>query len=224
MTCHYATQKYPWHNQDGLVFEPKGPKRPSCQTTLSAKSLIKPQEASKRQSLIPDNIPNEILETIPTSFYGMFFLFFLFKRAYQDTKSIANHIITQKNDPLLITNYIPVTLANTIYKLYTSTPTSLLTKFGEKHKILHFIQERSIDHAILLTIMEDLGYPKILSNSSTTSTQTPHLLPWQPLHCNATNLNKQWNNPTRYTHPLPIYHFPRPTPPMATKRQHRISF
>ena len=114
-----------------------------------------------------------------------------------------------------------MSLANTIYKLYTSTLTTLLTIYGEQHRILHFSQEEfraqrntsrqiqtiiatledarlitkyiyliyidfrnvfsSIDHARLLAIMEDLGFPldavEIIGNiykNSTTSITGSH--------------------------------------------------
>lgn len=52
-------------------------------------------------------------------------------------KTIVQHT---KDDPFLI-NYIPIALANTVYKLFTNTLTSLLTSSSEKHKPLHVNQE-----------------------------------------------------------------------------------
>ena len=123
---------------------------------------------------------------------------------------------TKKGNPHHLTNHRPIALANTIYKLFTSTLTSLLSAYGEKHQILHDSQEGfraerctarqlqtiiaaledarftnqdiyvlyidlknafgSIDHARLLAIMKDLGYPhdavaligNIYSQSTTT--------------------------------------------------------
>jgi hypothetical protein len=43
--------------------------------------------------------------------------------------------------PTIVTNYRSIALAYTIYKLFTSTLTSILTTFGEQHKILHHNQE-----------------------------------------------------------------------------------
>ena len=110
-----------------------------------------------------------------------------------------NIFTIQKGNPSQPTNHRPITLANTIYKFYTSTLTSILSTYGEKYQILHDSQEGfraernnsiqiqlliatledarltnqdiyilytdfknafgSIDHAILLAIMKDLGYP-----------------------------------------------------------------
>lgn len=103
-------------------------------------------------------------------------------------------------DPSLPPNRKPIVLANTIYKLFTNTLTSILSSYGEKYQILQdspkglrtkwytlrqiqtlvavledaqftkqdiyllYIDFKyafgSIDHARLLVIMEDLGYPK----------------------------------------------------------------
>ena len=124
----------------------------------------------------------------------------------------------QKGDPFVLTNYRPIALANTIYKFFASTLTSILLAYGERYQILHDSQEGfraerctsrqlqlliaavedaqftnqdiyllyidfknafgSIDHARLLVIMKDLGYPEdavklvgnIYSQSNTTFT------------------------------------------------------
>jgi hypothetical protein len=129
-------------------------------------------------------------------------------------------LLYKKGNPSSITNYRPIALANTIYKLFTSTFTSLFFAYGEQYQILHdslegFRSERctfkqlqhpntalddalftnhdiylfytdfknafgSIDHAKLLAIMADLGYPQdavilvgnIYSQSSTIFSST----------------------------------------------------
>ena len=126
-----------------------------------------------------------------------------------------NHLTIQKIRYMIITNHIPIALANTIYKLFISTITAQLANYGKKYQILQNSQEGlrqerctsrqlqtlivaledskltqqdiyllyidfknafdSIDHAKLLAIMADLGYPQdainlignIYSNSST---------------------------------------------------------
>ena len=114
---------------------------------------------------------------------------------------ISNTIILYiKDNPSSFANYKPTALANTIYKLFTSTLTTILANYGEKYQVLHSSQERFrqerctsrqlqtiiatledarlthqnlyifyidftntfglLDHARLLAIMQDLGYPK----------------------------------------------------------------
>ena len=50
-------------------------------------------------------------------------------------------LLYRKGDPSQLINYRPIALANTIYKFYTSTLTSILSAYGEKHQILHERQE-----------------------------------------------------------------------------------
>lgn len=57
---------------------------------------------------------------------------------WKNNKTILLH---RKEDPLLLTNYRPIALANTIHKLYISTIFILLTNYRTKHKLLHFNQE-----------------------------------------------------------------------------------
>lgn len=47
------------------------------------------------------------------------------------SKHIKTILIYQKNDPTFVTNYKPITLTCSIYKLYTNTFTNLLTAFGD---------------------------------------------------------------------------------------------
>jgi hypothetical protein len=167
----------------------------------------------------PDNIPNSIIKNLPQHFHDLLFLMFLqcYKQEQIPTtwKTSLTILLYKKADPTILTNHRPIALANTIYKLFTSTITAQLANYGKKHQILQnsqegFRQERctsrqlqtlitaledskfarqdiylfyidfknafgSIDHARLLAIMADLGYPQdainlignIYSNSST---------------------------------------------------------
>jgi hypothetical protein len=123
-------------------------------------------------------------------------------------------LLYKKEDPTYLQNYRPIALANNIYKLFTSTLTSMLSTYGETYQILNesqegFREERcttrqiqliiatledakytkqdiyilyidfknafgSIDHARLLIVMEDIGYPidaiSLIGNIYTDST------------------------------------------------------
>jgi hypothetical protein len=181
----------------------------------------------------PDNIPNSILKNMPTPYHDLLYL--LFHQCYKQQQILASWktsltiLLYKKSDPTIITNHRPIALANTIYKLFTSTITIQLANYGEKYQILQnsqegFRQERctsrqlqtliaaledsrltqqdiyllyidfknafgSIDHARLLAIMADLGYPQdainlignIYSNSSTIFTGT-HFGKTKPVH------------------------------------------
>jgi hypothetical protein len=155
---------------------------------------------------------------MPCLFHDLLFL--LFQQRYKQQKipnswkTTLTILLYKKSDPSILTNHRPIALANTIYKLFTSTIIAQLAYYGEKYQILQnshegFRQERctsrqlqtlialedskltqqdiylfyidfknafkSIDHARLLAIMVDLGYPQdainlignIYSNSST---------------------------------------------------------
>ena len=54
-----------------------------------------------------------------------------------------NYTFTPKNDPSLLTNHMPITLANTIYKLFTSTLTLILSTFGKNTKYYMIAQKNS---------------------------------------------------------------------------------
>ena len=140
---------------------------------------------------------------MPTRFHKLMFLFF--KHCYKQKqipaswKTSLTVLLYKKGNSSQLTNHRPIALANTIYKFYTSTLTSILSAYGEKYQILHDSQEGfraerstsrqiqlliaaledarltnqdiyilyidfknafgSIDHARLLAIMKDLGYP-----------------------------------------------------------------
>ena len=93
----------------------------------------------------PDNIPNDIIKTLPSQWHHLLYLFF--KQCYKQ-KEIPTYLkhsktilLHKKDDPIYLANYIQIALTNIIYKLYTSIITTLLTSYGEQHKILHFSQE-----------------------------------------------------------------------------------
>ena len=141
---------------------------------------------------------------MPISFHHILFLFFThcykLKQIPTSWKISLTILLYKKGDPSVLTNHRPIALANTIYKLFTSTLTLILSACGERHQILHDSQEDfraerctsrqlqlliaaledaqftnqdiyllyidfknafgSIDHARLLAIMKDLGYPE----------------------------------------------------------------
>ena len=168
----------------------------------------------------PDKIPNAILKSMPLCFHTLLFIFFThcYKQKCIPTswKTSFTILLYKKGNPYCLNNHRPIALANTIYKFFTSTFTSILATYGERHQILHDSQEGfraerctsrqlqtlisaledarftnqniyllyidfknafgSIDHARLLTIMKDLGYPQdavpLIGNIYSQSTTT----------------------------------------------------
>ena len=78
----------------------------------------------------PDRIPNSILKNMPQSFHKLLHLFFTHCYKQKQIPTLWKNNITillyKKGDPYILTNHRPIALANTIYKLYTSTFTSIL--------------------------------------------------------------------------------------------------
>ena len=73
-----------------------------------------------------------------------------------------HHTNIQKENPSHLFNHRPIALANTLYKLFTSTLTSILSAYGELNQILHnsqegFRQERCTSRQIqmLIAALED---------------------------------------------------------------------
>ena len=180
----------------------------------------------------PDKIPNDILKNMPPKFHKLLLLFFTHcykqKQIPESWKTNLTVLLYKKGNPHHLTNHRPIAFANTIYKLFTSTLTSIISTYGEKYQILHESQEGfwaerctarqlqtiiaaledarlttqniyilyidfknafgSIDHAKLLAIMKDLGYPQdavalienIYSKSTTTFTEE-HFGKTQPI-------------------------------------------
>jgi hypothetical protein len=92
-----------------------------------------------------DQIPNTILKQMPPQFHSLLFLFFT--HCYKQHKIPASWktsltiLLYKKGNPTHLTNHKSIALANTIYKLFTSTLSSILSAYGEQYQILHNSQE-----------------------------------------------------------------------------------
>jgi hypothetical protein len=232
--CICGVRQYPWHDLDGYIIEKRGDSHIPLHTYFDHEIYnlcLKNITSGKTPG--PDTIPNSILKNLPPNFYHMLYLFFkhCFKQRQIPTswKTSLTILLSKKSDPTLLSNHRPIALANTIYKLFTSTLTTILSGYGEKYQILHDNQEGfraehstarqlqiilsaledakftnqdifllyidfknafgSIDHARLLTIMTDLGYPvdaiHLIGNiysQSTTNFIGAHFGKIQPIH------------------------------------------
>jgi hypothetical protein len=211
--CTCAVRQYLWHDLDGYIIDKRGDANIPLHTyfdygiySLCLKNLANGKTPG------PDTIPNFKQRQIPTSW-----------------KTSLTILLYKKSDPTLLSNHRPIVLANTIYKLFTSTLSTILSGYGEKYQILYDSQEGfrvernttrqlqiiisaledskltnqdiyllyidfknafgSIDHARLLAIMTDLGYPDdaihLIGNiysQSTTKFTGAHFNETKPIH------------------------------------------
>ena len=106
---------------------------------------------------------------MPKKFQHILFLFFTHcskqKQIPTSWKTSLTILLYKKGDPSLLSNHKPIALVNTIYKLFTSTLTFILSTYGEKHQILQdsqegFIAERCTSRQIqtLITTLEDAQF------------------------------------------------------------------
>jgi hypothetical protein len=116
-----------------------------------------------------DSIPNSILKNMPSVFHDLLFLFYIHcykqQQIPQSWKTSLTILLYKKADPTRLTNHRPIALANTIYKLFISTFTTILSTYGEQYQILHdsqegFRSERSTSRQLQLLIaaLEDAKF------------------------------------------------------------------
>ena len=78
-------------------------------------------------------------------FYILLLLFFTHcykqKQIPKSWKTSITVPLYKKNNLYHLTNHRPIALANTIYKLFTSTLTSIFSVYGKRYQILHDSQE-----------------------------------------------------------------------------------
>ena len=71
----------------------------------------------------PDQIPNELLRYLPaamqTAIHKLMILMWMVGSTPEDWKESETLLLYKKGDPLQLTNYRPIALANTMYKLWT---------------------------------------------------------------------------------------------------------
>ena len=136
----------PGHDLEGFTIDQRG----ELQTPLYTYSDQETYDSclknlGNNKAPCPNKIPNSILKNMPPRFHKLFFLFF--KHCYKQKQIPASWktslamLLYKKGDPSQLTNHRPIAQANTIYKLYTSTLTSIFSAYDEKYQILHDSQE-----------------------------------------------------------------------------------
>ena len=93
----------------------------------------------------PDDIHNDVLMWLPLQFHDMLHRYFTQIWAHQYTpklwKDSTTILLYKKDDPSQIANNRPIWLKRTIYKLWTTTVTRVLTDYVENNDIIGPAQE-----------------------------------------------------------------------------------
>ena len=144
--CICGVKQYPWHDLNGYIIEKHGDPITPLHTYLDQVSYdICLKNLTNGKIPGRDNIPNVILKTMPPRFHKLLLLFFTHcykQRQIPDSwKTSLTIFLYKKGNSQHLTNHRPIALGNTIYKLFTSTLTSILSAYGEKYQILHDSQE-----------------------------------------------------------------------------------
>ena len=167
---HPSNKNYPWATEgcpDPITITPP----PNLPTTLldtitRADYDLCLKKCGKGKATGPDNIPGELIKSMPQDFHrALFSVFTLLARtrttpnAWLQSKTV---LIYKKGDPYIMDNYRPIALANHLYKIWTAMIAQILTEFVECNNILSDTQEgyrkgRSTNRAVahLQLLLED---------------------------------------------------------------------
>ena len=140
--CICGVRQYPWHDLNGYTIEKRGDTSIPLYTYLHQETYdICLKNLANGKIPGPDKIPNVILKSMLPRFHKLLLLFFKHcykqKQIPESWKTSLTVLLYKKENPHNLTNHRPITLANTIYKLFTSTFTNILSAYGEKYQILH---------------------------------------------------------------------------------------
>lgn len=98
----------------------------------------------------PDGIPNELLQILPEdalhALHSLFILMWITGKTPTLWKESNTILLYKKGDSLDPGNYRPIALANTLYKLWSSTITTMIAKHAEDHHMLSSGQEGFRSH------------------------------------------------------------------------------
>ena len=168
--CTCGVRQYPWHDLHGYTIEKRGEPNVPLHTYLNQETYdMCLQNLANGKILGPVKIPNVILKTMPPRFDTLLLLYFTHcykqKRISASWKTFFTVLLYKKGSPYCLNIHRPIAIANTTYKLFTNTLTSILSTYGEKHKILHdskegFRVERCTSKQLqtLISALEDVRF------------------------------------------------------------------
>jgi hypothetical protein len=155
-TCHYqpdhdldctcGVRQYPWHDITSYTIEKRGKPLTPLYIYFDKETYnLCLKNIATGKAPRPDKIPNSILKNMPPQFYTLLYLFFrqcyIKRQIPASWKTSITILLYHKGNPTSLSNHRPIALANTIYKVFTSTLTTILSAYGEKHQILNDSQE-----------------------------------------------------------------------------------
>jgi hypothetical protein len=153
--CTCSVYQYPWHNIIGYTIDKYGAPHTPLHTYFDNDTYnlcLKNLKMDKAPS--PDKISNSILKSLPPKFHTVLYLFFL--HYYKITqipsswKTSLTILFYKKGNPTHLSNYRPIALANTIYKLFISTLTTILIAYGKNIKSFMIIMKAFAQNVVLL--------------------------------------------------------------------------
>ena len=140
---------FPWEDPSNLhsfKLSAKGPGDPILLPALtpelyhSCLSRLAPNKATG-----PDGVPAELLQRMPPAFHAALLHLFQCMTILGYTPSTWLHSTTvllyKKGDATDLLNYRPISLANSLYKLWTGLLTEVATDYAETHLLLSDAQE-----------------------------------------------------------------------------------
>ena len=136
--CTCQVRQYPWHDIDEFIIDKRGNPQTPLYTYLDQETYnLCLKNLANNKTLGSNKIPNSVLKNMPASFHHILFLFFThcykLKQIPTSWKISLTILLYKKGDPSVLTNHRPIALANTIYKLFTSTLTLILSTYSERH-------------------------------------------------------------------------------------------
>ena len=146
LQCTCGVRQYLWHDIEGFVIDKRRNPQTPLYTYFDQETYnLCLKNLANNKTPGPDKILNSILKNMPSSFHHILFLFFIhyykLKKIPTFWKTSLTILLYKKGDPFVLINHRPIALANTIYKFFTSTLTSILLAYSERHQILHDSQE-----------------------------------------------------------------------------------
>ena len=145
--CVCRVRQYSQHDLNGFILEKRDDDtNVSIANTFDKKTYnLCLKYLGNNKAPGPNNMPNFILKNMPTQFHNLLYL--VFYQCYKQQqipsswKTSLTILLYKKSNPSILTNHKPITLANIIYKFFTSTIIAQLANYGKKYQILQNNQE-----------------------------------------------------------------------------------